>query len=357
MEYQKKQGLNRFANKEQDDKGWLTTALVDPLHTFDSLGSPSLSLAEGPYLPRWQCSPVLLRSLVNENILEDIRVSQSATECIATKSAVLGRFVTAPPGSTSHPNPITSFYATVLSINEGKQVEYSGDPMSNFIMPIFDRLEETDREVVGVLQSTINWRSYLRNILPNSNNGIHVVVENPCDESFTYILKRSEAYAVGFGDQHDPAFDEYEVNGAFQADVIEDGTIGGVPLNQEGCPYYFHVYPTQEEENAHVTMTPVIISVSVAAVFLFTICMFFFYDYLVERRQRLLLAKATQSTAIVSSLFVSVRLSNNILYIYLWLRRQLIKLSHTGCFATDYSGSPNKFEIGSWPWRTTKGKE
>jgi len=77
----------------------------------------------------------------------------------------------------------------------------------------------------------------------------------------------------------------------------------GIPLNQEGCPYFFHVYPTQEYSSYYLTKNPMLISITVAAVFLFTIIMFFLYDRLVERRQRLVLAKATQSTAIVASLF------------------------------------------------------
>lgn len=38
-------------------------------------------------------------------------------------------------------------------------------------------------------------------------------------------------------------------------------------------------------------------------VFIFTICLFLFYNKLVERRQSLVLTKAIQSSAIVSSLF------------------------------------------------------
>lgn len=79
----------------------------------------------------------------------------------------------------------------------------------------------------------------------------------------------------------------------------------GIPLNQKECPYSFHIYGTAEDLDYHKSNDPIIISVSVAAVFLFTIGMFFTYDHLVERRQKLVLAKATQSTAIVSSLFVS----------------------------------------------------
>ena len=309
VEFQKKQGLETFSDPVSDENTWLTTSKVDPLHTFDPSGRPSLSIADGPFLPRWQSSPVLERSLTNENLFEDEDSATIARDCIFSESAVLGGFVTAPEGTVNHPDPKTSFFATILSLAEGREVSYSGDPLSFLMIPVFDSLDELNRKVVAVLKSTISWRSYLRNILPKTNKGVHVVVENRCQGMYTYYLEGDEAYAVGFGDRHQRKFTNYGVEGIFETDTIDDGTVSGISLNQEGCPYFFHVYPTQAEEDNHVSNDPLIISLSVAAVFLFTIGMFFFYDYLVERRQKLVLAKATQSTAIVSSLFVSVSLN------------------------------------------------
>jgi hypothetical protein len=51
---------------------------------------------------------------------------------------------------------------------------------------------------------------------------------------------------------------------------------------------------------------PTIVAICLGAVFAFAIGVFFLYDWLVERRQARVLAQATQSTAIVSSLFVSI---------------------------------------------------
>jgi len=186
---------------------------------------------------------------------------------------------------------------------ERKNVEYLGDPISNLFIPIFDKLDGVDRNVVAVLRSTIHWQSRMVNILPETNNGITVVMRNACDGNFTYELRGEDVIPIGEGDRHDRAFDELEVEGRFNTEIIDDGTSMGIPLNQEGCPYTFHVYPTQKDFDYHATNDPVVVSLSVAAVFVFTLCMFFFYDHLVERRQKLVLAKATQSTAIVSSLF------------------------------------------------------
>jgi len=303
LAFQEVQGLNDFDDPKRTAESKLTADKVNPLHTYDSLGKPMLSRADGPFLPRWQTSPILETSMINENLFEDKNIAHVARECIETHSAVLGGFVVSEPGSTSHPNPTTSFFATLRSMWEGKQVDYLGDPMAYLAMPIFNKLNGADREVVGVLLSTIHWRWYLRGILPKTNHGVQVVLENKCDGNFTYLLEGEEAYVVGFGDLHDKKFNEYHHMGTFKTEVIKDGTAAGVPLNQEGCPYTFHVYPTEADSEHYMTNDPIIIGVSVAAVFLFTLIMFFTYDALVERRQRLVLAKATQSTALVSSLF------------------------------------------------------
>lgn len=112
-----------------------------------------------------------------------------------------------------------------------------------------------------------------------------------------------EAVVVGFGDHHDPAFNKYEKVGQFKSFVLQDGTVTGIPLHHQGCHYKIHVYPSQKFYDAYNTNMPLIITFSIVAVFVFKTCIFITYDILVERRQKVVMAKATQSTAIVSSLF------------------------------------------------------
>ncbi len=305
MRLQQEQGINDFVNLSLIEKSWLTEAVVDPLHTFDTIGTPVPSRGDGPFLPRWLTSPVLQTSMVNENLFEKDGISQLMRECIATRSAILGGFHSAKPGSTSHPDPTTSFFATLLSMWEGTEMEYLGDPMSHIAIPIFDSVNSRERMVVGVVKSTIYWQSFLRNILPKNDHGITVVVENLCDGSYTYQLDGPEVRVIGFGNRHDRKFSAYRVDGWLTKEVIEDGTAKGIFFNQSSCPYTFHVYPAQEDYDYYITNEPVVMCLAVASVFVLTIGLFLGYDRIVERRQRLVLAKATQSTAIVSSLFVS----------------------------------------------------
>jgi hypothetical protein len=52
-----------------------------------------------------------------------------------------------------------------------------------------------------------------------------------------------------------------------------------------------------------MTPLPILICMAVFSVFLFTVAMFMLYNRLVDKRQKLVVGKAAQTTAIVSSLF------------------------------------------------------
>ena len=307
---QEEQGLNDFNDPAVARKSFLTNKVVDPLHTFNEAGQTILSQSKGPYfVPRWQTYPVLETSMVNENLLENPKVSKSVRASIESKSAVLSGFHFAPAGGPSDPDRNTAFFSTLESMTEGKRVEYREDPVSHMTIPIFKMLNTTDREVIAVLKATLHWHDYLLGVLQENNNGYLVVIENGCDpegeNAFTYQLDGPNVKVVGRGDRHNPKFQHYLVEGFFSNDNMEDGTVEGLRYDDTSCPHVFRVYPTQAEFDKYVTPMPIIISLSISAIFAFTIGMFLLYDRLVERRQRIVLAKATQSTAIISSLFVS----------------------------------------------------
>ena len=112
---------------------------------------------------------------------------------------------------------------------------------------------------------------------------------------------------IGSGDHHNPKFDKWGRDGEFSATVLDDGTRDGLKLHQDGCTYKVHVvsllfvgsmmrrflvmnlathfltmpnllqYPSQLFWESYNTDTPLIITCSIVAVFLFTIVMFLFY--------------------------------------------------------------------------------
>ena len=313
--FQEHLGVDTFEDQNNIRRSWLSNRKVDPLHYFDEAGYPVLDGRTGPFLPIWQTSPVLRTSVVNEDIFARSKEATEAKECIECRSALLGGFIIAPPGPSSHRNATTAFFATLRSIWEGSAVEYLGDPMAYLNLPVFDSFNEKNRSVVAVMRSLIHWRSFFRKILPTTIHGITVVLENQCDGFFTYEIHGDEALVVGFGDRHESKYDDLERTATIQLTNLKDGTVTGITFDQDhGCNYIIHIYPTDTFQDDYVTKQPIAITFAVVVAFIFTILMFLVYDRLVERRQKLVLAKATQSTAIVSSLFpknVTDRLMNS----------------------------------------------
>ena len=311
MAIQEEQGLNDFDDPGVTRKSFLTKNVVDPLHTFNEAGLPLLSESTDPFfVPRWQTFPVFETSMVNENLLEHPKMSKAVQASINSRSAVLSGFHSAPAGGTSNADPYTSFFAIMQSIESGENRRFFIDPLSHIAIPIFDSLNGTDRgEVVGVLTALLHWKDNLEGVLPATDKGYHVVIENGCDpageNAFTYEVDGPEVKVLGNGNRHDPKFTSYHVVGYFSDEFVKDGTPQGLRYNDDSCSYVFNVYPNQAHYDKYVTSTPTMLSLSISVVFAFTIGMFLLYDRLVERRQSIVLARATQSTAIVSSLFVS----------------------------------------------------
>ena len=290
-----------------------------PIYYLDSNEEDTVDNSEVDAMPIWQTSPVLKRNWANRNILRDPKVffnakthdayniGDEATRCMETGEVIFGGFDSAPPGGPEHEDFKTSFYATILSTAARSITEYLGDPMAYAYIPIFDSFNVEERKTVAVLLAAVNWGMLFRRILPENVRGVTLVIENSCDGMFTYEIDGEDVIPIGVGDLHDGEYSGLGASSVPRGGIhIEDGTVVGLKLNTDRCKYSAHVYPAQEFYDDHYTSTPLIITVTIALVFLFTVCMFLFYDRLVEQRQQIVLQRATQSSAIVLSLFVSI---------------------------------------------------
>jgi class 3 adenylate cyclase len=252
----------------------------------------------------------LKRRVVNRNIFKTPRYAAAAKACLEDQAVTLGGFDFAPAGDTSHPNRVTSLNAALLSIAAKEEVTYQGDPMTHVFLPVFESFQHGhnagNRTGVGVILAIIHWASYFKEILPPNAQGIVLVLDNGCDGTFTYWIDGLEVRSIGPGDQHSIKFDDM-VKSVSLAEGLEiaKGTRLGLRLNygDSKCQYDLRVYPSQQFHDEYNTTTPIIMTFAVAMVFVFTAVMFLMYDRLVERRQSLVLNKAAQSSAIVSSLF------------------------------------------------------
>lgn len=287
---------------------------------------PIPNSTRGEYLPFWEMSPFLSHSDINVNMYEegDIR-GEYGTQSLAESAIVIGDMTFAPPGEIDSSVQESSEYAQLLSIDAKNQVSYQGDPLFFVFIPIFDSFED-DRKSKSLLIGLFHWGNLFSEALEETT-GIDVVLKNTCSEPFTFRVNGPVVVPKGKGvsqfstihcrlsnrqsnpffpmqDLHEEKYDNWEeVTEFLEVGRVADGTRQGLPFADRECNYYLSVYPSDAFAEQFRDPIPAILVSSVAAVFAFAIGMFFIYDHLVERRQSLVLRKAVQSTAIVSSLF------------------------------------------------------
>jgi hypothetical protein len=77
-------------------------------------------------------------------------------------------------------------------------VEYTGEPVADVFLPVFNTFSP-DRVPVAVMWVIIKWASYFDQLLPPNILGITVVLENSCDEAFTYEINGGDVVPIGSG--------------------------------------------------------------------------------------------------------------------------------------------------------------
>ena len=153
---------------------------------------------------------------------------------------------------------------------------------------------------------------------------MYAVVENTCDQKFTYILNGTsvsdeelacylwcafshmfisfmfKAIYLGPGDSHDTNFDDMQrtIEILVQDDLPEQ-------FDDPVCTYRFQVYPTKELSDEYNTSLPVTMAIIVAATFFAMAVTFFMYDRFVRMRNAKVVHAAARLNRIVSSLFPS----------------------------------------------------
>lgn len=243
--------------------------------------------------------------MINQNRASN---SRGALRCLEENAVIFEGMQYSRPGFEDDINPNTAEVAWLLRLANKKRTKYMGDIFSTVYVPIHNSFSE-NRTTVGVVRIIIHWARFFRNILPENIKGIIVVLDNYCDQPYTYEINGGDVVPLGQGDLHDPEFEDTMSYATFKnVSMIRDGTTSGLRLEDDECPYSIRIYMSKKFRSAFVSSRPIIITVAVAIVFVFTIGMFFVYDRLVERRQNLIAAKAEQTGAIVSSLFVSAPL-------------------------------------------------
>jgi class 3 adenylate cyclase len=174
----------------------------------------------------------------------------------------------------------------------------TSSPKTMLFYPVFK--DFTGVSVVGSLSMEFEWLTLLTSSLPSSYQGASFVLNNTCQEGSTHGFEFNndgQLEYTGKMDFPDILDDEalLELPKVYAYREFESGVQGA------SCMFQLHVLPTGKEEDDK-NRAPVYTSI-VAAVYAIIIAAFLVYDWLVEKRQSVVINIATKSSAIVENLF------------------------------------------------------
>mmetsp|Transcript_24295 Transcript_24295/g.59496 ORF Transcript_24295/g.59496 Transcript_24295/m.59496 type:complete len:1200 (-) Transcript_24295:66-3665(-) len=316
--------------EERRDENNVSNETIRPASEFvfeiNSNGQP-LQYENDMMIPIWQHSPVDHGlPYINKDQLGDERNTAALMEVLENKTAVLGAIYEL--SNTTYGNPYERLGAQYqdsewVDIWQGNTKETSefeqpnnGDsrrgtnpklqgPATNIWYPMYSQmgLATASRTEVAILSLTIKWDSFFLPHIPPDTTGLVVVVSNICGQVFTFDITGEQVSYLGAEDHHDKEYDYYKETFALTG---EESIYTGTSVSANYCPYAVDVYPSAQMRKSFSSKNPTSFTLGVASIFLFTIVVFLFYDFLVERRQRFLAEAADKSNAIVSSLFPQI---------------------------------------------------
>jgi hypothetical protein len=296
--------------------------------------------ASGPFFPLWHHTP-LAPAMMNYDLGSDTIYRNGLLQCWTTQQVILGQIMElyqtkdfAIPTEETYDsgvvdNDVTllldkSSFENIIHTAAKQRSSVSAEaPVSVMYHPVVvldpqsstsSSSSGTDTTVVAIVLSMIYWPNYFANILPPDAVGYTCVISNECGQSFTLRLDGPMVSFVGPGDVHGTQYDDMVESYQFQDTVLLDAdnattwhpntlTSPTSLISETGCSYSIHIYPSQELEDLYITKNPIFLAVGVGLIFFVTVLLFVMYDYLVERRQRMVMKFALESHAIVSSLF------------------------------------------------------
>ena len=254
----------------------------------DSIRGPYQYPKQEFYFPQWQAAPIswYLQTTINQNYGQFDDFLNSTVLSMATGNAIMGVAWT--------DRIVPGFITTMLY------------PIYREIYPKAE--SQTSSEVVAFLGADIYWKEYMTNIFQDDSAGAIVVIENNMDQVFTYKISGASVTYIGEDDLHDESYDDMEETFVFGSNLAPNMTSNVSSncrafLHQEWVQYTFRIYPYQDLEANFHTSQPAVYTAVVLLVTLIVAGTFFMYDYLVERRQKVVMRTAERSDAIVSSLF------------------------------------------------------
>lgn len=154
-----------------------------------------------------------------------------------------------------------------------------------------------DARTVGFLVAVVTWQAIFDIALPETVNGINVVVESDCGNVFTYTANGGGDSTAVAGDIHDERYRGLVVRYPF---ISTEEQVEGVT---QLCQFDLAIYPTDIFRQSFDSTDPSIYSGLIVVVFIFIAGIFFLYDKYTQKRQDEVALQAKRAEAIVTSVF------------------------------------------------------
>jgi Adenylate and Guanylate cyclase catalytic domain len=182
------------------------------------------------------------------------------------------------------------------------------DDLSQVELLASENYDPSEHKLVGIVTVSIFWREIIRNVLSPGSNGVIVVVDNECTDSFTYQIDGPDVKYLGVFDKHDKSYDDFVVMTKvvdLQDSSFQPNLYWGAPIDKEFCQYTLRLYPSDDLKSDFTTNNAITFMIVTLVSFAILAIIFVTYDFKVERRQKNVLSAAARSSEIVSSLFPS----------------------------------------------------
>jgi hypothetical protein len=258
---------------------------------------------EGPFAPLWETSPIVraVPDWINFDVLSVPEMRSGIRTMNESRMVVLGETLNL-WNDSSAPSFVDQWLDGLFMNHEHNASFLS--PLGP-LFPVFYPILEN--ATLGATLVTLgSWGRRFSDILPSSVQGLVAVLENGCGQTLTYHINGPVVTYEGEGDLHDSGFDAMVVSSSLDSYLNLTNRKWRGPLdhlNREYCQYTLTFYPSDAMRQSFSSWTPFLNTLAVGMIFAAAALVFFLYDATVERRQKIVMDKALQSTAIVSSLF------------------------------------------------------
>ncbi|KAG7348833.1 family 3 adenylate cyclase [Nitzschia inconspicua] len=186
------------------------------------------------------------------------------------------------------------------------------DLYSLVVTPVWNAHSD-NANIVGYYFAAVEWSNFFENVLDLRNQDpILIVMESQCgDKAFSYLIEGANATLLSTNqDVHDHSKQYESMTYSAEFATFAYNNNDAIAMKDEtgnvicsSTTFTITVYPTQTFEQNYTTKQPLYYTLVVLSIFLFTILAFCGFDWLVQRKQSIIMNTALRQNALVSSLF------------------------------------------------------